>query len=110
MPALILRPLGNMATILNDNEIRKLLGKVILNGDPSCIRPNSYVLRLGDEGEFLNASKEFTLGRPKKGIRIQPGHSVAITSLETIDFRPATVEKIYTGCALHAILSPSTDL
>jgi deoxycytidine triphosphate deaminase len=99
-----------MATILNDNELKKLLGTVITNGDPSSVRPNSYVLRLGDEGEFLNASKEFTLGKTKKGIRVPPGHSVAITSLETIDFRPGTVEKIYPGCALHAILSPCTDL
>jgi deoxycytidine triphosphate deaminase len=99
-----------MATILNDAELKRLLGAVITNGDPSSIRPNSYVLRLGDEGEFLNATKEFTLGKSKKGIRVSPGHSVAITSLETIDFRPVTVEKIYPGCALHAILSPCTDL
>lgn len=99
-----------MATILNDTELRKLIGTVILNAEASGVRPNSYVLRLGDEGEFLNASKEFTLGKTKKGIRVPPGHSVAITSLETLDFRPTTVEKHYPGCALHAILSPSTDL
>ncbi len=109
-PALITPPVRNMATILNDTELRKLLGTVIIDGDPSGVRPNSYVLRLGDQGEFLNAGKEFTLGKSKKGIRVPPGHSVAITSLETIDFRPATVQKIYAGCALHAILSPSTDL
>lgn len=99
-----------MATILNDKELTKLMGTVIVNGDASSVRPNSYVLRLGDDGEFLNASKEFSLGKAKKGIRVPPGHSVAITSLETIDFRPATVTKIYPDCALHAILSPSTDL
>ena len=64
--------LAGMATILNDNELKKLLGVVITNGDPSSIRPNSYVLRLGDEGEFLNAAKEFTLGKTKKGIRLRP--------------------------------------
>jgi len=58
-----------VATILNDNELKKLLGTVITNGDPSSIRPNSYVLRLGDEGEFLNATKEFTFGKTKKGIQ-----------------------------------------
>ncbi|HEY3852958.1 MAG TPA: hypothetical protein VGO67_01035 [Verrucomicrobiae bacterium] len=99
-----------MATILNDNELKKLLGKIIVNGDPSCVRPNSYILRLGDEGEFLNAGKEFTLGKAKKGIRVQPAHSVAITSLETIDFRKETVQRLYPDCAFHAILSPSTDL
>ncbi|HET7624295.1 MAG TPA: hypothetical protein VFM25_03445 [Verrucomicrobiae bacterium] len=106
----IVQPIGIMATILNDNELKKLFGSVIIDGDQASVRPNSYVLRLGNEGEFLNASKEFTLGKNKKGIRILPGHSVAITSLETIDFRPSTVQKIYPDCALHAILSPSTDL
>lgn len=99
-----------MATILNDHELKKLLGKVIVNGDAACVRPNSYILRLGDEGEFLTAGKEFTLGKTKKGIRVPPAHSVAITSWETIDFRKETVQAIYPDCALHGILSPSTDL
>ncbi len=50
-----------MATILNDSELRKLIGTVIIDGDPTSVRPNSYVLRLGGEGEFLNAGKTFTL-------------------------------------------------
>jgi deoxycytidine triphosphate deaminase len=99
-----------MATILNDGELKRLLGTVIVDGDPTSIRPNSYILRLGSEGEFLNASKTFSLGTTKKGIRIPPGHAVALTALETIDFRPATVERIYPGCALHALISPTTDL
>lgn len=99
-----------MATILNDAEIKKLIGTVIIDGDVTSIRPNSYVLRLGGEGEFLNASKTFSLGKTKKGIRIPPGQSVALTALETIDFRPATVERLYPGCALHAFISPTTDL
>ena len=48
-----------MATILNDIEIKRLLGTVIVDGDSSCIRPNAYVLRLGSAGEFLNTGKEF---------------------------------------------------
>lgn len=99
-----------MATILNDTELKRLIGTVIIDGDASSIRPNSYILRLGGEGEFLNASKQFTIGKSKKGIRVPPGHSVAVTALEAIDFRPATVEKVYPGCALHAFISPTTDL
>lgn len=99
-----------MAIILNDTEIQKLIGTVIIDGDPASVRPNSYVLRLGKEGEFLNAGKDFSLGDARKGVRISPGHSVALTALETIDFRPETVEKIYPGCALHALISPTTDL
>jgi deoxycytidine triphosphate deaminase len=103
-------PLKNMATILNDEEIRGLFGKVIINGDPSCVKPNSYVLRVGQTGEFLNSGKEFNLGGKHKGIKVHPGHSVAITSFETLDFRRSTVRSIYPDHDLHAFLSPSTDL
>ena len=100
----------SMATILNDTEIGKLIGTVICNGDSDAIRPNSYVLRLGDSGAFINTGKEFALGKRKKGIRVQPGHSVAVTAHETIDFRRDTVRKIYPDADLHAFISPTTDL
>jgi hypothetical protein len=48
-----------MATILNDVELKRLIGAVIIDGDPTCIRPNAYVLRLGSFGEFLNTGKDF---------------------------------------------------
>ena len=99
-----------MATILNDEELRKLFGSVILNADESSIRPNSYILRLGAGGEFLNVNKEFTLGKTKKGIKIPPGHSVALTAHEEIDFSRKTVHSIYPGHDLHAFISPTTDL
>lgn len=99
-----------MATILNDVEIQRLIGSVILDGDPACIRPNAYVLRLGSTGEFLNTGKEFALGSKRKGLRIQPGHSVGVTAHETLDFRRETVHKILPGHDLHALVSPTTDL
>jgi len=99
-----------MATILNDVELKKLLGTVIVGGDPGCVRPNAYVLRLGSEGEFLNTSKEFEIGTKKKGVRIQTGHSVAVTALETLDFRRETVHRVYPGLDLHGFVSPTTDL
>jgi deoxycytidine triphosphate deaminase len=100
-----------MATILNDEEIKKLIaGKIIIDADPSCIKPNSYVLRLGPTGEFLNCGKEFDLSGNKKGIKVQPGHSVALTAFETIDLRRETVRKIFPENDLHAFISPSTDL
>jgi len=99
-----------MATILNDADIKNLLGKVIIDGDESCIRPNSYILRLGSAGEFLNTGKEFELGKTKKGIRLQPGHSVALTAYETLDFRREIVNILFPDCDFHGILSPTTDL
>jgi deoxycytidine triphosphate deaminase len=99
-----------MAILLSDKEIIKLIGKVIVDGDASLIRPNSYVLRLGKAGEFLNANKEFELGVKKKGIKVSPGHSVALTAFETLDFRRETLSAIYPDNDLHAIISPTTDL
>jgi deoxycytidine triphosphate deaminase len=99
-----------MATVLNDQELRKLLGKVIVDGDVGCIRPNSYILRVGTAGEFLNTRKEFALGKDKKGVVVQPGHSVALTAFETLDFRREAVHQVYPGEDLHGLLSPTTDL
>ena len=99
-----------MAKILNDVELTRLLGTVIVDGHESSIRPNSYILRLGAQGEFLNTGKEFELGAGKKGIRIQPGHSVGVTAHETLDFTRDTVQEIFPGEDLHGILSPTTDL
>lgn len=99
-----------MPTILSDTEIRRILGTVIVDGDAACIRPNAYVLRLGAKGEFINTRKEFDIGSDKKGLRIQPGHSVGVTAFETLDFRRETVHKLYPGHDLHAFVSPTTDL
>ncbi|NQU87046.1 MAG: hypothetical protein HQ541_14920 [Mariniphaga sp.] len=99
-----------MAQILNDTELKKLIGTVIKNGDENCIRPNSYILRLGPTGEFLNTGKEFELGKNKKGIRIQPGHAVGLTALEVLDFSREIVHSIFPENDLHGLLSPTTDL
>ena len=99
-----------MAILLSDKEIKLLLNTVIINGDINSIRPNSYILRLGSKGEYINANKEFELGKTKKGIKVQPGHAVAITAFETLDFRRETIAKIYPDHDLYAMVSPTTDL
>ena len=100
-----------MARLLNDKEIKGLLGSVIGDGDVLSVRPNSYVMRLGAQGEFLNTGKRFELiENGKKGIRIPPGHSVGVTALEKLDFSRETVRKIYPKGDLHGFLSPTTDL
>ena len=98
-----------MATILNDKELEKLFGTVIKDADKSCVRPNSYILRLGANGAFINTGKEFEL-KENNGIRLAPAHAVGITALETIDFSQDTVNKIFPECDLHGFLSPTTDL
>ena len=99
-----------MAMLLNDASLKSLFGAVILNADEDCLRPNSYVLRLGAFGEFVDTGKEFDLSAEKGGIRIHPGHSVGVISYEDLDFRRETVHKIFPDHDLHAIVSPTTDL
>jgi deoxycytidine triphosphate deaminase len=101
-----------LATILNDVELRKLLGTIIIRGDEKCLRPNSYILRVGTSGEYLNTSKAFDIDEKgkKKGISIPPGHSVGLISHEDIDFRREIVQKIFPNCDLHAFITPTTNL
>ena len=102
-----------MAQLLSDKEIRSVLGTIIKDGDPSSVRPNSYILRLGPVGEYLTTGKEFRLGEganEKKGIIVPPGQSVALTAVETIDFSRETVKQHFPECDLHALISPTTDL
>lgn len=98
-----------MATLLNDIELRKLFGTVIKDADENNLHPNSYILRLGRAGEFMNSRKAFEI-KPGKGIKLPPGHAVGVTALEEVDFRQETVEKIYPGCSFYGFLSPTTDL
>lgn len=98
-----------MASILNDTELKKLLGTVIVNGTEGSIRSNSYVIRLGRSGEFINSGKSFELSE-NKGIKLPSGHSVGVTSVEILDFSKETVNKIFPNQALHGLLTPTTDL
>lgn len=98
-----------MAFMLRDADIKKLLGTVILDGTEKNIRPNSYIIRVGGEGEFINTGKSFSI-KNCSGIKIPAGHSVGIISYEKLDFTQETVDKIFPGCALHAFISPTTDL
>ena len=99
-----------MAEMLRDIELKAIVGKIIVDGDPASIRPNSYVLRLGADGEFLNSEKVFKLGKKKKGIRVSPGHSVGITSRESINFSSEVVNEFFPDHDLHGFISPTTDL
>lgn len=99
-----------MAEILCDKELKLIIDKIIIDGTIENIKPNSYVIRCGKHGEFINTNKEFEFTQKKKGIIVQPGHSVGLSSFEKIDFRREVVREIFPECDLHAILSPATDL
>ena len=79
------------------------------------MRPNSYILRLGDGSAFLHVSEEYQEpeideDKQHRDVRISPGQSVAMTALEILDFKRETVESIFPGYDLLAFISPTTDL
>jgi deoxycytidine triphosphate deaminase len=98
-----------MTRILSDTEIERLLGTVIVDGDKECIQANSYMLRLGGEGESFHNEKGLCRGKDNKALGIAPGHSTALTAYETINFKRDVVHAVFPGCELHAIVIPSTD-
>src|ERR1700730_2372940 len=98
-----------MAQILPDREIRKLLGTVILNADPSRINPNGIEIRLGKHVLFHSTDEERELG-PGMFVKVRPGESVAIASYETFVFTREAIHKIFPGCDLMALITPTTTM
>ena len=93
-------------------EIRRILGTVIKDGAETSVRPNSYVLwwdRLGNSSPREGVQPRDEPGK-KKGIRVSPRESVALTAREGIDFTRKTVQEHFPECDLHAFMSPTTDL
>ena len=97
--------------IINETEIKKLIGTVIIDGSESCIRSNAYFVRLGAEGGLHKAGKEFEPSdKKKKGITIPQGQSVGVVALESLDFRRETVQEIYPENDLCGSLWPTREL
>src|SRR5689334_691632 len=98
-----------MAKILADRDIRKLLGTVIRNAEEKRINPNGIEIRLGRHVLFQSTDEEKELG-PGSYLKILPGESVIISSFEDFDFRREAVEKAFPGCDLMALITPTTTM
>ncbi len=98
-----------VAKILADKEIRKLLGTVILNADEHRINPNGIEIRLGRHVLFQATDEEKELA-PDLFLKVLPGESVIISSFERVDFTPSTVQKVFPGCNLMALITPTTTM
>ena len=99
-----------MAQILSDKEIRKLIDKAIISeADPEQVRANSYVLRMGKEVRFFS-TREKKAGSLGDILVVNPGDSVLVHSIETMDFSQSTIDELYQGKQLCAFLTPSTTL
>src|SRR5260370_26504611 len=98
-----------MAKILADRDIRRLLGTVILGADDAPINPNGLEVRLGKHVLFQSTTEEKELG-PGMFLKVLPGESVFISSLETFDFSTEAVHSVFPDCSLMALITPTTTM
>jgi deoxycytidine triphosphate deaminase len=98
-----------MARILADRDIHKLIGSVLLDADERFINPNGIELRLGRHVLFHSTSEELELSSGQF-LKVNPGESVAISSIETIDFRAEAVAPVLPGKMLMGLITPTTTM
>lgn len=98
-----------MARILPDREIRRLIGTVLVDADPQLINPNGIELRLGKQVIFHSTTEEAAL-TPGQYLKVSPGESVAISSLELLNFKAETVTKVLPCKMLMGFITPTTTM
>lgn len=98
-----------MATILADREIGKLVGSVLIGADKSRINPNGIELRLGKHVQFHSTGEEKEL-RPGLFLKVSPGETVSISSIEQIDFTAPVVQAILPNAMLMGFITPTTTM
>ena len=98
-----------MAKILADKGVRQLIGSVLIEADENLLNPNGIELRLGRHVLFHSTDEDREIG-PGLFLKVSPGESVTISSIEQIDFREVTVQKIFPGCMLMGFITPTTTM
>lgn len=100
---------ASVAKILADKDVRKLLGTVIFNADEGRINPNGIEIRLGKHVLFQSTDEERELG-PDMFLKVLPGESVTISSYEKFDFHKKAIGKVFPGCDMMALITPTTTM
>jgi len=98
-----------MAKIMADKDIKNLLGSVLIGADKQLLNPNGIELRLGKHVRFHSTGEEKEIG-PDMFLKVNPGESISISSIETIDFSTETVQGILPECMLMAFITPTTTI
>jgi deoxycytidine triphosphate deaminase len=98
-----------VARILPDREIKSLLGTVILEGSPECVRINSYEVRLGHTARFDSTGEEVSIPDGHY-LEIEPGDFVAVESLEAFDLSAATLKVAGKPHGVFAWITPTTTM
>lgn len=98
-----------MAKILSDRDVKKLIGTVILGATEEQLNPNGIELRMGGNVQFHSTDEDKTLIE-ESFLKIHPGETVTISSLESIDFRASTTQAIFPGKMLMGLITPTTTM
>ncbi|MCJ7496811.1 MAG: hypothetical protein MUO78_01570, partial [candidate division Zixibacteria bacterium] len=98
-----------MAKVLADRDIERLLGVCILEADKERVNPNGIELRLGKYVHFLSTGEEMELG-PGMFLKVSPGETVSISSLEVLDFTSDAVQKFFPDHMLMGLVTPTTTM
>lgn len=98
-----------MAKVLPDRDIRRLIGRVLVNADEKLLNPNGIELRLGTHVRFHSTGEEKELA-PGTFLQVSPGETVVISSVEIIDFTADTVRPILGDNMLMGLITPTTTM
>lgn len=98
-----------MARILADREIKRLIGSALIHAEKKYVNPNGIELRLGKQVCFHSTGEEKEL-KPGSFLKVNPGETVVITSLERIDFTQETVQTLYPSSMLMGFITPTTTM
>jgi deoxycytidine triphosphate deaminase len=98
-----------MAKILADKDILRLLGTVILDAEKERVNPNGIEIRLGKHVLFHSTDEEKELA-PGTYLKVLPGETVTITSYESFAFTHDAIDRIFPGCDLMALITPTTTM
>jgi deoxycytidine triphosphate deaminase len=98
-----------MAKILADRDIARLIGTVLIDADREFINPNGIELRLGKHVHFHSTGEEAEL-QPGLFLKVNPGETVSIPSLEKIDFTAETVGMLFRDTMLMGFITPTTTM
>ncbi len=98
-----------MARILADRDIKRMLGRVLVDAEETLLNPNGIELRLGKHVRFHSTGEEKELS-PGMFLQVNPGETVIISSLETIDFTADSVRSVIPDAMLMGFITPTTTM
>jgi deoxycytidine triphosphate deaminase len=98
-----------VAKILADKDIRRLIGSVLVDADEKLLNPNGMELRLGKHVLFHSTDEEVEL-KPGTFLRVSPGETVVISSIELIDFSAEAVRRLLPESMLMGFITPTKTM